>query len=104
MKQLLLTASQCSIRTSIYSQASLLGVVVFRKDTDDVTPTALLSLEYNPAFPADICHTVRWVCTQALKQSGTVGILAWMNDMPWRVNHTVYYLCLSSHFFPQSPA
>lgn len=49
-----------------------------------MTPTAWLSLETNPNFRANACNTMRWLCTQALKQAGSLELMMWVRDMAWQ--------------------
>ena len=60
------------------------AVVAIRKEAEQVTPTYWLSLDNNPSLRANACDAVRWVCTQSIKQSGSVELLAWVNGMPWQ--------------------
>ena len=61
----------CSSR-SIESLYVTVAIVAMRNQENDVTSATWPSFEYDPRFQADECDSVRWVCTQALRQSGSV--------------------------------
>jgi hypothetical protein len=77
-------------------------IVAIDKQEYDATATSLLSIEFNPIFPANVCHDVRWVCTQALGRSGSLEIFTWMNEMPWEElkTHLMIYLPVYDEWTP----
>jgi hypothetical protein len=61
----------CSSR-SIENLYVTVATVAMRNQENDVTSASWLLLEYDPRVQADDCDSVPWVCTQALRQSGSV--------------------------------